>query len=181
MIITICGQAGSGKSTVGRILAKKLGYRYYSIGSLRGKMAKERGMDINELNKLGESEDFTDKEVDAWQSELGKKEDGFVMVGRTSFHFIPDSFKVRLKVDPSVGAERVFADIGNRSDESYSSLEETEKALSSRDSCDRRRYRKWYGLDINDSKFDLVIDTTDVSAKDAVEQIIKSLQKAKKT
>ena len=177
MIITICGQAGSGKSTVGRLLAKKLRLRYYSIGSLRGRMAKERGMDINELNELGESEDLTDKEVDSWQSELGKKEDDFVIVGRTSFHFIPKSFKVRLTVDPKVGAERVFSDLANRTDESYSSLEEAKEALSRRDSSDRKRYVKWYGLDIEDSRFDLVIDTTKIPAEEVVKRIVSALKK----
>jgi len=37
MIITIAGEGGSGKSTVARILAKKLDYKHYSTGDLRGR------------------------------------------------------------------------------------------------------------------------------------------------
>ncbi|MFH1364907.1 MAG: AAA family ATPase, partial [Candidatus Aenigmatarchaeota archaeon] len=89
MIISICGISGSGKSTISKLLAERLGYKHYSIGEIRRKMAVDRGMTLAELNKLGEKEDFTDKEVDKFQEELGKKEDNFVIDGRTSFHFIP--------------------------------------------------------------------------------------------
>ena len=74
MIITIGGQAGSGKSSVGELLAKRIGYRYWSMGDIRREMARKRGMTLREFNKLGEREDFTDKEVDEFQRELGKKD-----------------------------------------------------------------------------------------------------------
>ena len=41
MIITISGLPGSGKSTIGKMLAKKLGYKFYSMGDLRGKIEKK--------------------------------------------------------------------------------------------------------------------------------------------
>ena len=59
MIITISGIPGSGKTTVGRMLAEKLGYKFYSIGDLRGKMAMERGMTIDQLNELGKTDGRT--------------------------------------------------------------------------------------------------------------------------
>jgi cytidylate kinase len=42
MIITIAGTVGSGKSTVGRIIAKRLGLKHYSIGDLMREMAEQR-------------------------------------------------------------------------------------------------------------------------------------------
>ncbi len=110
MIITISGQAGSGKSTVARMLAKKLGFKHYSMGDLRRKMALKKGITLAELNKLGEKEDFTDKDVDEHQKRLGEKEDNFVIDGRTSFHFIPHSVKVYLKAGIKERAKRVFQD-----------------------------------------------------------------------
>ena len=91
MIITIAGDPGSGKSTIARMLAAKLGLMYYSIGAKRRMMAEEREMTLEELNQLGEKEDFTDREVDEWQKKLGETRDGFIMEGRTSFFFIPNS------------------------------------------------------------------------------------------
>ncbi|MBU0540313.1 AAA family ATPase, partial [Patescibacteria group bacterium] len=68
MIITISGVPGSGKTTVAKILAERLGMKFYSMGDLRGKMATERGLTIDELNKLGETEAFTDNDVDTYQT-----------------------------------------------------------------------------------------------------------------
>ena len=107
MIITISGMPGSGKTTVAKLLAKRLGYEHYSMGDLRGKMAMERGISIDELNKLGEKESWTDKEADDYQKKLGETEDNFVTDGRTGFHFIPHSRKIFLKVDLRIGAERI--------------------------------------------------------------------------
>src|SRR5689334_16245543 len=101
MIISITGAPGTGKTSVGKLLAKRLGYNFYSVGDLRGKMAMERGLTIDELNKLGEKDASTDTMADDYQRELGRKEDNFIIEGRLSWHFIPHSFKVFLKCSPS--------------------------------------------------------------------------------
>ena len=174
MIVTISGLPGSGKSTVGRLLAKRLGYKFYSIGDLRGKWATERGMSINELNKLGEREEWTDRKADEYQAELGKKEDHFVIDSRLSFHFIPHSFKVFLTVDLHTGAKRIMKD--ERQDEPADSLEGLTKGLESRIRSDDSRYKKLYGLDFQDStNYDLVIDTTEFSPEEVVSRIMKAM------
>ena len=108
MIITISGMPGSGKSTIAKILAQKLGYKHYSIGDLRGKMALDRHLTIDELNELGKREGWTDREPDEYQKKLGHEEDNFVIDSRLGFYFIPHSFKLFLTVDPEVAAERIF-------------------------------------------------------------------------
>ncbi len=42
-VIAISGEAASGKTTIARLLAWKLGYRAVSIGELFRKVAQERG------------------------------------------------------------------------------------------------------------------------------------------
>ncbi|MBI4280635.1 cytidylate kinase family protein [Candidatus Uhrbacteria bacterium] len=175
MIITLSGLPGSGKSTVGRRLAERLGYRFYSMGDLRGKMALERHLTIDELNVLGEKEEWTDREVDEYQEKLGKTEDNLVIDGRLSFHFIPPSFKIFLTVDPRVGAERIFA--RQRPDEkTASSIEELQKQLQERVASDEARYGRWYGLNFRHPKnFDLVIDSTNLAPEEVVNRILKTL------
>ena len=51
MIITISGKPGAGKTTVGKAVAARLGLEFYSMGDLRGKMASDRGLTIDELSK----------------------------------------------------------------------------------------------------------------------------------
>jgi len=177
MIITICGPAGSGKSTVSKKLAQKLGYKHYSIGDLRRKMASERGMTLAELNKLGEEEEFTDKEVDEFQARLGKKEDNFVIDGRTSWYFIPNSIKVYLDASLDVRTERMLRD--ERVSEKFNDLKEAKQGVIERDKSDVTRYIKYYNLDVHNlSNFDLVIDTGDNTEEDTVNEIVEYLEKA---
>ncbi|MCJ7816247.1 MAG: cytidylate kinase family protein [Candidatus Aenigmarchaeota archaeon] len=178
MIITIHGQAGSGKSSISKLLASRLKYRHYSIGDLRREIAKKHGITLAQLNRLGETEDWTDREPDKLQEELGKNQDDFVIDGRTCFHFIPHSFKVYLHAGLEVRARRVFRD--ERKAESFRSIKDAEKALVARERSDIHRYKKYYRLDITDMKhYDLVIDTTKLSKKQIVERIMEAIKHKK--
>ncbi len=176
MIITIGGQAGSGKSSVGELLAKKLGYKYWSMGDIRREMARKRGLTLREFNKLGEREDFTDKEVDEFQRGLGKK-DNLVINGRTSYYFIPDSVKVFLVADLDERARRVFRD-RDRQNETFRDLEDVKEKIVERDESDERRYRRIYGIVVHDEKnYDYVVDTSNISVEQVVEKIIELLKR----
>ncbi|MBU4283542.1 MAG: cytidylate kinase family protein [Nanoarchaeota archaeon] len=175
MIITISGTIGSGKSSVGILVAKKLGFKYYCIGDLRREMAKKRGISIWELNKLGEEDPSTDLEPDKFAEEKGKKEDNFVMVGRTSFHFIPHSVKIFLDVAPEVGAKRIFNH--QRNEEKYKDLKQAIKKANERHKSDDKRYKKYYNLDVfGMSNYDFVIDTTNLTIEQAAEKIIEKIR-----
>lgn len=179
MILTLSGNPGSGKSTVAKRVAAALGLQHYSVGDLRGKMALERGLTINQLNKLGEQEDFTDREADEYQKTLGEKEDNFVIDSRLGFHFIPQSFKVFLDVDPEVGAERIFHEPVVRPDEPKEvSVAAVQQANAERMQSDNLRYRKYYNLDIHDqAHYDLVINTSQLTIDQVVEKILAAVKK----
>ncbi len=186
MIITISGLPGSGKSYVAKLLAKRLKMKRYYMGEMRREIARKRGMTLEELNKLGENEEWTDKEVDDYQRELGKKEDNFIIEGRTSFFLIPSSIKIFLDVDIKTGAERIFNVIkkegsSRRNEGDFKNVDEAEKAIRERIRSDRKRYKKYYGIDFLDkSHYDLVIDTTDLRVEHVVEKIVKTIEKRKK-
>jgi cytidylate kinase len=179
MIISITGGPGTGKTSVGKLLAERLGYNFYSVGDLRGKMALERGMTIDELNAQSESDPQSDTTVDDYQRALGTKEDNFVIEGRLSWHFIPHSFKVFLTCDLKKAAERIFHarkhDIEGRADEAvYTSVEEAEQAILHRIASDTLRYQKYYSLDYRDpSHYDLVVDTTHIQGVPAVTDLVE--------
>lgn len=174
MVITLSGVPGSGKSTVGKLVAQKLGYEYFSMGNLRGKMAIDKGLTIDELNRLGEKEDWTDRQADDYQKELGKTKDNLVVEGRLSWHFIPQSFKVFLTVDINEAARRTLQNPEERPDEKkITSLAEAKKVAEERLASDKKRYLQYYGLDYTDPKnYDLVIDTTNTPAEEIARQII---------
>ena len=178
MIITISGDAGSGKNTAGELISKKLKMPLYCIGDLRRKMAEERGMTLEKFNRLGEKESFTDTEVDDYQKQLGKKEDNFIMIGRLSFYFIPNSKKIYLAVKPEVGAERILNDKA-RTAENYSSLEQAVKKIEERKQSDIKRYRKYYNLKniYGKKNYDCVIDTSNLTREQVAEKAINFIRK----
>jgi len=184
MIITINGTPGSGKSTVARWLAEKMKMKHYAMGDLRRKMALERGMTIDELNKLGEKEAWTDKEADNYQIKLAKNEDNFIIEGRVSWHFMPKSIKIFLRADLEKAAERIFRE-KRKSERKYKNAADVLKELKERMKSDEKRYKKYYGINgVYDIKnYDLVIDTTNMTIEEeekAVENAVKNQLKQAK-
>lgn len=176
MIITISGKPGAGKTTIGKLLAQKLGYKFYSMGDLRGEMAAKMGLTIDQLNEIGKKEDWTDKKADDYQKELGEKSNNLVFDGWISFHFIPHSFKVFLEVDSQIAAERVFKD--QRPDEEHqNSPEAVKELLAKRMENSRQRYIKYYSIDFLDkSHYDFIIDTTNLTPNEVINKILEKTQ-----
>jgi len=175
MIITISGKPGSGKSTVAKRLAADLGYRYEDMGFKRRKMAEARGITLEELNVIGEREDWTDKEVDEYQKRLGEEEDNLVISGWTSFHFIPNSVKIFLEVNEEAGSHRIHTDskaVRNTEAKQFSTLEDVRKSVRERMASSSRRYMKYYGIDIYDPKhYDLFLDTSNLTIEEEYQQV----------
>ena len=178
MKITISGTAGSGKSTVARQLAGILGMKHYSVGDIRREMAKKRNMSLAEFNKMGEEKDFTDKEADDYQIDLGEKEDCFVIDGRLSYHFIPESLKIYLKAHVRTRAERIYND--ERAEEKFRDLGDAIASLIERDKSDKTRYLRYYNLDPStELQFDLVLDTTYLNVEEIIAEILKFIKQEK--
>jgi len=176
MIISLSGDPGAGKTTIAQMLAEKLGWPKYYVGEMRRKAAAKRGMTLEEYNKLGEEDPATDKEVDQWQKDLGENEDNFIIEGRTSWHFIPRSLKIFLKVDPRAGAQRMLGQLkkGERAKEArrFSNVEEIMEINKKRVASDNQRYRQYYGINAFDmDNFDIVIDTTGKSKEETFNQV----------
>ncbi len=184
MIITISGHPGSGKTTVAKMLIDSLKLKHYYMGGIRRQIAKERGMTIEEFNKLGETDPSTDKVVDDFLVKLGKEEDNFIAEGRTAAYFIPNSIKIFMDVDMRVGAERILKDLtekgmqGVRNEKIGLGVDDQERLLRERVESDRLRYQKYYGIDITDkSRYDLWVDTSDMTPEQVADKIIAFVKK----
>ena len=179
MRITIAGMPGSGKSTVSRFLEKKFGLKRYNMGELRRRMATERGMTVQELNKLGEKEAWTDKDVDDYQKNLAK-EDDFVIDGRLSWFFIPDSIKIFLKVDPKIGAERIFQEQRGeeRGEKKWKNAGEVERFNEERLKSDVKRYESLYHINpYKLENYDIIIDTSGMTIEEMNRTVEKAISK----
>jgi len=108
--ITISGTPGSGKSTVAKLLEKKLGIRYVYSGMIFRQLAEEHNMTLEEFGKFCEKNSEIDKKLDERQLEILKKGD-VILEGRLSgwlahLNNIP-AFKVAIDTDLETRARRI--------------------------------------------------------------------------
>ena len=177
MIVTISGALGSGKSTVGSLLAKALGYERMSTGTMMRELAAQKGLTIVELNALCETDPAIDKELDDYVANIGRTRDKLVIDSRLAFFFIPTSFKVKLNVDMGEAARRIFADSSRTTERAYASAEDAEKDIRYRRGQEVERFLGLYQVNIDDDAlFDLVIDTTHLTPAEVVEKIQDTLK-----
>lgn len=181
MKITISGTPGSGKSTVGKALAKEFNLKHFSTGDFMRDLAKKRGMSLMDLSALAETDRSIDEEIDEYSSNLGKTQDDFVIDSRLAFHFIPDSFKILIRCTAEEGARRIFGDIQANVrgvEGEIKTLEQATLAVKSRMESERKRYNQYYGIDVdNSANFDVIIDTTDLTKEEAIKQAIDAVKK----
>ena len=171
MIITISGLGGSGKSTIGKRLAKELGYKHYSSGDFQRELAKERGLTIVEWGEKQKEDPKYDKMVDDRMIKIGKENDNIIIDGWLAAHFIPQATKIFLTGDLKIRAARVTQD---REAESYDDVEIAMEKTKNREEANRERWLNFYGFDYTDEKnYDLVVDTSHLSIDEVYEKVFK--------
>lgn len=180
MKITISGKIGAGKTTVAKVLCRRLNLKYLSTGNVMRTLAKQKGLTISEFLKLAEKEPKYHKELDEKTVEIGKTQANFVFDSRLAFHFIPDAVKIFLDVNINTAAKRIFNQKRKNEKENVS-LEETKKTIKQREKTEIDSFKKIYSLNHHDKKhFDLVIDTSDSAPDKLVNKIIQFLTKKQK-
>lgn len=183
MIITINGKPGSGKSTVAKKLAETFAFKHYYIGGMRRQAARERGLTLAEFNKLGETDESTDKEFDEYIAKVGREQDDFVVEGRTAWHFIPQSLKIFINVSEAEGARRIWGALRDKSqadrneDKDLKSYEDVLASTCARIQSDTLRYKKYYNLEIFDKRnYDLWLEATDLDPDEEFQAVLKFVQ-----
>lgn len=176
-IITIAGSVGSGKSSTAKGVAAALGYRHTSSGDMFRQLAKERGLSVEALNLTAEAQKEIDYQVDEWLQKMGREEEDFVIDSRLAFHWIPNSFKVYLSLDPESAAERIFMHMkdAGRVSEDATTVEEVRASIDRRYASEQKRYLDLYRIDPSDPRnFDLVIDTKTNDLKTVIQLVVES-------
>lgn len=174
--IVVNGDLGSGKSTVSREIARRLGLRYVSMGDLYREIAQKRGMSALELNLHAERDEGVDNYVDQLQREIAASGEQLVVDSRLAWFFFTNAFKVHLVTDPPVAAARVLSRPGDGV-ESYTSAGEAEESLRSRSESERTRFLRKYGVDkARLRNYDLICDTTKASPEDMAEHILAAYE-----
>ena len=175
VIVTISGSPGAGKSTVAKLVAKKLRLRHYSIGDFMRELAKKRKISFLRLHILGQKDPSIDKILDEKQIALGKIRNNFIIDSRLGYYFIPHSLKIFLKVNEHESAKRILK--SKRKDEQFNTIAEAIKIIRKRTKSNKMRYKKYYNLKFPDYKaFDYVIDTSHISAEEVANKIVSIIK-----
>lgn len=175
MRITLSGTLGSGKSTVGKELARRLGVRYISTGQIFRELGQISSLNALQTNLEAETNRALDDAVDDKVRELNKTTPEFVIDSRMAWHFVEGALRVFLGVTPETAAERIMAD-GSRATEQYASTEAALNGLRARRDSEIRRYRRLYNVDIEDvSNYDMSIITDDTDISDVVDLILRRI------
>lgn len=188
-IITISGEPASGKSTVINKLREnyeKQGYNVhiFSVGHEFRRIAQEKGLTIEQFNEYMVKRGDIDKLIDSTVEQRGKEinsklreNDIYIFDSRLAFHNIPDSFSIRLTVDDNVAGKRVFGDNKRGKEDKYNNLKEAIEKTHNRKITEIERYKKRYGIDLQDpDNYKLLIDTSFSSIEDIAKVIEECLE-----
>lgn len=177
-IISIAGDLASGKGTVSEILIKELNYGIYRNGEYARKLARDMGLDITSFNSYLAEHPEIDLQIEKSASEYAQDHDNFIIDARLGWYAVPESFKVYLRVDIDVAAQRAFNDAKRKSTENFATVEEQKADMQKRYKLENERYWKLYQVRKDDmSNYDLVIDTTNLTPDEIANTIITEYKK----
>jgi cytidylate kinase len=181
VLVLISGYAATGKSTLGRALAKRLGIPYYSGGDALMRLARKMGFnakgrkwwDTEEgmrfLRMREENFEF-DRKVDEELVQIAK-EGSAVIDGWVIPWLVDDGFKVWLKADLETRAAR----LAKRGKMGY---EEALKVLKEREERNRELYMRLYGIKWGEdlAPFHLVLDSTRLGKEDVLRVVLTAVR-----
>jgi cytidylate kinase len=175
MHITITGNLGSGKSTVGKLISEKHDFEIYSTGKVQRELARQMNLSTLELNQLMMSDRKYDHMIDDETARISRenKDKNIIFDSRLAWHFVEESYKVFVSVNLDVAAERIMKD-QRGAVEKYSSIEEAKSLLAERAKTESIRYKDIYNLNYMDfSNYNLIIDSTYCDAETIAEIIME--------
>lgn len=183
MKITIGGLSGTGTSSIGKALAKKLDFEFISGGNFARQLASGRGLSIEEWDKyMLDTGDFSDDvKIDGMQKEFGLTKDNFVLESRLGWFNVSDSLKIKLFCEDETRFQRTSKQDPERFGTSIEDFENTKKKSLQREEDHRQRIENMYGIkNLNEDKhFDFVIDTTSLAFEEVLQKCIDFIESRK--
>ncbi|MFN3910110.1 MAG: (d)CMP kinase [Candidatus Anstonellaceae archaeon] len=168
-IIAISGLAGSGKTTVGRLVAKKLSYKL--IAPTFKDLAKANNLSLLEFQKKANKNFSIDKNFDKELIKLAKKQKCVVSTWLGPWILKGNLFRVWLEVSFSTRALRLAKREGI-------SFKKALIHIKKRDKDNILRYKKIYNIDITNHKnFNLIIDANKSSPAKIASKIVSEYKK----
>jgi cytidylate kinase len=168
MIIAVSGLTGSGKNTLGELLAKRLGYRLV-CPTFKDLAAKEN-ISLMEFQEKAAKDPDIDRKFDAVLKEQAAAGDCVVTTWLGPW-MVEADVRIKVKVAGAIRAQRIAKRDGMTVEEAMTHLHE-------RDEQNRTRYMKLYKIDIDDEKiFDVVLDGGKKTPEQLLEMAMKIINK----
>mgnify|MGYP003565421067 CR=1 FL=1 len=175
MIISISGLHGTGKSTIGKLIAENLGIQYYSTGQAFRDIAKEKQMSLEEFTKFAEKNPEIDKKLDERIIEITKK--GNIVIDSQLSAYILESiadFKILLICPLEIRVKRM-------AERDNTPFEKKLIETKLRENSELERFKKLYNIDLNDEEkrnnlYDLIIDAGTLTIKEILDKILLALK-----
>ncbi|MFX1278395.1 MAG: (d)CMP kinase [Promethearchaeota archaeon] len=172
MILTISGLHGTGKSTIGKLVAKKLRIDYYSTGDAFRDLAKEMDLTLEEFTSYVEKNPEIDKKLDIRINKIAQK--GNIIIDSQLSAFILKSIadlKILLTCPLEIRVQRM-------SERDEATFDEKLKETNVREESELNRFKNLYNFNLNDSNaYNLVIDTSNLSIEEIVNIILTEIKK----
>jgi cytidylate kinase len=170
-VVTVSGPHGTGKSTYAKALAETLTLRYVSAGELFRDLAKQQNLSLQELSVRAAEDPSIDRMLDE-RTKLEAKKGGVVIDAQLGAWMARDLAQVKVLL--TAPNEVRFRRIAERD---HVGIEDARKETEYRESIQRERYKKYYGIDIDDqSIYDLKIDTSLHSIEETKKIVIDSVR-----
>ncbi len=181
VLVLISGQAATGKSTLGRALARRLGVPYYSGGDALMRLARKMGFNAKgrkwwdteegmRFLKMREKNFDFDRRVDEELVQIAR-EGSAVIDGWVIPWLVDDGFKVWLKADLETRAAR----LARRGKMGY---EEALRVLRVREERNKELYLRLYGIRWAEdwAPFHLVLDSTRLGREDVLRVVLTAVK-----
>lgn len=172
--VTISGTPGSGKTTVGKLLADKLGLEYVYSGMIFREMAQKYKMSLEEFGSYAENHREIDQELDDFQLTVLRK-GNIVIEGRITgwiaFRNKIPSIKVLIDANLETRARRIVK-------RERGSIEKRKKEILKREKSEYTRYRNYYNINLDDTSiYDIVIDSSNKTPEEITKIILRKIRK----
>jgi CMP/dCMP kinase len=169
--IAISGETGTGKTTLSRNLANKLGWKIVNGGEFFRAWHKEHGIPIENTEEVPKE---VDNQIDADFQKKMEEDSETVFEMRLAGFFgkdMPEVYRVLCVADFDIAVARA----GHRDKQN---LDEAIKDAHKRSDGLKKKFKKLYGVEdyLDPKYFDLVVDTTEKSPEEVLQIVLDKLE-----